>query len=180
MRLILYVVRRLLILIPTLLGVTIITFVLSHAPGPNLAVAVYCTPRLGACNIDNPLLKPIVDQFHLRDPLPVQYVYYLAGLLQGDWGFTTSAVRGGIPVTQAITIFSPQTIELAITVTALATLIGIPTGTISALRKDKLSDHGTRIFARSDIPSRFSGSAYCFRSWPSPCSRSGRSQEATA
>jgi len=147
MRLILYVVRRLLILVPTLLGVTIITFVLSHAPGPNLAVAVYCTPRLGACTIDNPLLKPIVDQFHLRDPLPVQYAYYLIGLLNGDWGYTTSAVRGGMPVTQAITIFFPQTIELAITSTALATLIGIPTGTISALRKDKLSDHATRIFA---------------------------------
>ncbi len=97
MRLILYVVRRLLILIPTLLGVTIITFVLSHAPGPNLAIAVYCTPKLGPCTIDNPFLKPIVDQFHLRDPLPVQYFYYLAGLLQGDWGYSTSAAGAGMP-----------------------------------------------------------------------------------
>src|SRR2546430_16468273 len=98
MRLILYVVRRLLILIPTLLGVTIITFVLSHAPGPNLAVAVYCTPRLGAGNINNPLLKPIFDQFHLRDPLPVQSFSYLAGLRQGARGFTPSADRGRLPV----------------------------------------------------------------------------------
>lgn len=147
MRLTLYVVRRLLILIPTLLGVTVVTFALSHAPGPNLAIAVYCTPKLGPCNIDNPLLKPLVDQFHLRDPIPVQYVYYLTGLLSGDWGFTTSAVGGGIPVTQAITIFFPQTIELAIAATMLSVLIGIPTGTISALRKDKLPDHVTRIFA---------------------------------
>src|SRR2546426_725243 len=71
MRLILYVVRRLLILIPTLLGVTIITFTLSHAFGPDLAIAA----------------------------------------------------------------------------TAFATLVGIPTGTVSALRKDKLPDHATRIFA---------------------------------
>ena len=147
MRLILYVVRRLLILVPTLLGVTIITFVLSHAPGPNLAIAVYCTPKLGPCTIDNPFLKPIVDQFHLRDPLPVQYFYYLAGLLQGDWGYSTSAAGAGMPVTQAITVFFPQTVELAIASTALATLIGIPTGTISALRKDKLPDHFTRVFA---------------------------------
>lgn len=147
MRLILYVARRLLILIPTLLGVTIITFILSHAPGPNLAIAVYCTPKSGPCTIDNPLLKPLAEQFHLRDPLPVQYVYYMLGLLRGDWGYSTSAAGAGMPVTQAITVFFPQTIELAITSTALATLIGIPTGTISALRKDKIPDHFTRIFA---------------------------------
>ncbi|HYR80774.1 MAG TPA: ABC transporter permease [Thermoplasmata archaeon] len=147
MRLILYVVRRLLILIPTLLGVTIITFTLSHAFGPNLAIAVYCTPKLGACDINNPLLQPIVQQFHLRDPVPVQYFYYMRGLLSGDWGYTTSAIKGGMPVTQAISIFFPQTVELAIAATAFATLIGVPTGTVSALRKDKLPDHATRIFA---------------------------------
>src|SRR2546425_8042720 len=111
MRLILYIVRRLLILIPTLLGVTIITFTLSHAFGPNLAIAVYCTPKLGACDIDNPLLQPIVQQFHLRDPVPVQYFYYMRGLLSGDWGYTTSAIKGGMPVTQAVSIFFPQTVE---------------------------------------------------------------------
>ncbi|TLZ97657.1 MAG: ABC transporter permease, partial [Methanobacteriota archaeon] len=147
MRLILYIVRRLLILIPTLLGVTIITFTLSHAFGPNLAIAVYCTPKLGACDINNPLLQPIVQQFHLRDPIPVQYVYYMQGLLSGDWGYTTSAIKGGMPVTQAISIFFPQTVELAVAGTAFATLIGVPTGTVSALRKDRLPDHATRIFA---------------------------------
>src|SRR5437867_3801282 len=112
MRLILYIVRRLLILIPTLLGVTIITFTLSHAFGPNLAIAVYCTPKLGACDINNPLLQPIVQQFHLRDPIPAQYVYYMQGLLSGDWGYTTPAIKGGMPVTQAISIFFPQTVNL--------------------------------------------------------------------
>ena len=147
MRLIFYVVRRLLILIPTLIGVTLITFALSHAPGPGFAIAVYCTPKLGPCDINNPLLRPIVDQFHLRDPIPVQYAYYLAGLLNGDWGFTSSPVSGGIPVTQAITIFLPQTVELAVAAIILSTLIGIPAGTLSALRKDRLSDHTTRVLA---------------------------------
>src|SRR5207245_7427557 len=85
--------------------------------------------------------------FHLRDPIPVQYVFYMQGLLTGDWGFTTSAIKGGMPVTQAVSIFFPQTVELAIAATAFATLVGIPTGTVSALRKDKLPDHATRIFA---------------------------------
>src|SRR3989442_5949465 len=147
MRLILYVVRRLLLLVLALLGHAIITFTLSHAFGPNLAIAVYCTPKLGGCDIDNPLLQPIVQQFHLRDPVPVQYFYYMRGLLSGDWGYTTSAIKGGMPVTQAVSIFFPQTVELAIAATVFATLVGGPTGTVSALRQYKLPDHATRIFA---------------------------------
>lgn len=147
MRLTVYVVRRLILLVPTLLGVTLITFALSHAFGPNLAIAVYCSPKLGPCDIDNPLLQSVVNQFHLRDPLPVQYLYYLQGLLVGNWGYTTSAIKGGMPVTDAIAIFLPQTVELAIAATLFATLIGIPMGTVSALRKDKLPDHATRVFA---------------------------------
>jgi len=147
MRLSVYIVRRLLILIPTLLGVTFITFILSHAAGPNLAIAVYCNPKLGACSIDNPRLAPLVAQFHLRDPLPVQYVFYMQGLLQGDWGFSTTAVNGGTSVTSAIVLYFPQTLELAAAATALAILVGIPTGTLSAIKKDKLADHATRIFA---------------------------------
>src|SRR5439155_20976609 len=57
------------------------------------------------------------------------------------------AVKGGLRVTQAISISFPQTVELAIAATAFATLIGVATGTVSALRKDKLPDHATRIFA---------------------------------
>lgn len=147
MRLTVYIVRRLLLLIPTLLGLTLITFALSHGSGPNLAIAVYCNPHLGACDINNPLLAPIVQEFHLKDPLPVQYIFYLQGLLRGDWGFTSSAIKGGMPVTDAISIFLPQTVELAIAATIIATLIGIPTGTLSALKKDKLPDHATRVFA---------------------------------
>src|SRR5207247_9564025 len=98
MRLILYIVRRLLILIPTLLGVTIITFTLSHAFGPNLAIAVYCTPKLGACDINNPLLQPIVQQFRLRAPIPVQSAYYIRALLSREWGYSTYGIEGGCPV----------------------------------------------------------------------------------
>lgn len=147
MRLSVYIVRRLLILIPTLLGVTFITFILSHAAGPNLAIAVYCNTKQGPCTIDNPQLAPIVAQFHLRDPLPVQYVYYMQALLQGDWGFSTTAVNDGTTVMNGLILYFPQTLELAATSTALAVLVGIPTGAVSAIKKDKLPDHVTRIFA---------------------------------
>src|SRR5207244_12264537 len=99
-RLLFYATRRLLLLSPTLLGVTVITFFLSHAPGPGFALAVYCSPKLGPCTIDNPLLKPIVDQYHLRDPIPIQYVYYLTGLLRGDWRSTTYPASGALARTE--------------------------------------------------------------------------------
>ncbi len=146
MRLSVYIVRRLIILIPTLIGVTLITFALSHAPGPNFAISAYCSPKLGPCDIDNPRLAPIVNYLHLKDPLPVQYVFYMQGLIQGNWGFSTTAV-GGLPVTDAIVLYFPPTVELAVTATILAILFGIPTGTISAVKRDKAVDHLTRVFA---------------------------------
>ncbi len=149
MRLHIYVTRRLLILIPTLIGVTLITFALTHAQGPNAALAPYCSPKAGACDINNPRYAQLVDFLHLRDPLPVQYFYYLAALLQGDWGWSQSPPLGGAPVTQYIVVLFPSTIELAITATILAIILGIPTGTISAIKKDKIPDHITRVVALS-------------------------------
>jgi peptide/nickel transport system permease protein len=144
MRLSLYIARRLLLLIPTLIGVTLITFALSHATGPGFILSLYCNKRVPIPCSDQ--IRPIAEYLHLYDPIPVQYVYYLNALIHGDWGYTSTPLYLG-PVTDAIVIFFPPTIELAITATALATLLGIPAGTVSAMKKDKLSDHLTRIFA---------------------------------
>ncbi len=144
MRLLLFIVRRLLLLIPTLLGVTLITFVLSRAVPVDQLVETYL-------NLRSPIPR---DQqiaaaralLHLDDPIPVQYVYYLGLLLRGDWGFTNTELYHGT-VTAALVLFFPPTVELAIAATFLATFLGIPLGTISAVRKDRISDHVTRVVA---------------------------------
>lgn len=144
MRLSLYIARRLVLLIPTLIGVTIITFVLSHAAGPLYSAAMYCNPHARVpCDQQ---VKQIIDYYHLADPIPVQYVYYMNGLVHGDWGFTSTKLFQG-PVADAIILFFPPTFELAVGATILATLLGIPMGTISAVKKDKVPDHITRIVA---------------------------------
>ncbi len=148
MRLSTYIVRRLLILIPTLIGVTLITFALSHAGGANVSLRPYCDPKAGACDISNPRYAGVVAYLHLNDSIPVQYVFYLRALFTGDWGFTASVLHG-VPVTQAIVVFFPATVELAITATIAAIVLGIPTGTISAIKKDKIPDHITRVVALS-------------------------------
>lgn len=149
MRLTVYVTRRLLILLPTLIGVTLITFVLVYAPGTQRIIAEYCNPKApGGCTLGSAQVQDIVSRLHLRDPLPVQYVYYLNSLIHGDWGYTTTYANG-VPVMQAIAFLFPSTVELAITSTVVAIILGIPTGTISAIRKDKLSDHISRVVALS-------------------------------
>jgi ABC-type dipeptide/oligopeptide/nickel transport system permease component len=149
MRLSIYIVRRLIILVPTLIGVTLITFALTHSGSANVALTPYCNIKAGPCTIDNPKLAAIVDYLHLRDPVPVQYVFYLRALLQGDWGWTTSTGVNGEPVTQAIARLFPATVELAVGSTIVAVFLGIPAGTLSAVRKDKASDHITRVVALS-------------------------------
>lgn len=149
MRIHIYIIRRLLILIPTLIGVTLITFALTHAQGPSAALLPYCNPKAGACDINNPKYATLVAYLHLRDPLPVQYVYYLGALLQGDWGWSQSPPLMGAPVMQYIIVLFPSTVELAITATIVAIILGIPTGTISAIKKDKIPDHISRVVALS-------------------------------
>src|SRR5574340_1766470 len=149
MRLTVYVTRRLLILLPTLIGVTLITFVLVYAPGTQRIIAEYCNPKApGGCTLGSAQVQDIVNRLHLRDPLPIQYVYYINSLIHGDWGYTTTYANG-VPVIQAIAFLFPSTVELAITSTVVAIVLGIPTGTISAIRKDKLSDHVSRVVALS-------------------------------
>ncbi len=144
MRLMLFIARRLLLLIPTLIGVTLITFVLSRAVPVDQLVAIYINPRSPIPRDQQ--IAAAVRLLHLDEPVPIQYLYYLGSLLRGDWGFTNTDLYHG-SVTEALILFFPPTVELAIAATVLATVLGIPLGTVSAVRKDRLSDHVTRVVA---------------------------------
>src|SRR5437763_16647061 len=141
MRLLLFIVRRLLLLIPTLIGVTLITFVLSRAVPVDQLVETYL-------NLRSPI--PRVQQIatarallHLDDRIPVQYVYYLGLLLRGDWGFTNTGLYHGT-VTAALVLFFAPTVELAIAGALLAELLASPLGPITPGSRDRFSDHLTR------------------------------------
>jgi peptide/nickel transport system permease protein len=144
MRLLLFVARRLLLLIPTLIGVTLITFVLSRAVPVDQLTAIYVNPRSPIPRDQQ--IANAVRILHLNEALPIQYFYYLGSLLRGDWGITNTQLYHG-SVSEALVLFFPPTMELAIAATILATLLGIPLGSLSAVRKDRLSDHVTRVIA---------------------------------
>jgi ABC-type dipeptide/oligopeptide/nickel transport system permease component len=138
-----YIVRRLLLLIPVLLGVTMITFVLSHMAGD--PVAVYVTSE----KLTEAQILKIVKAHHLDEPLYIQYWYYLSDLLHGDWGISRS--DGNRPVIESIKSYFPATLELTIFAISMSIIIGIPLGIVSAVRKDKASDHAARIFSLTGV-----------------------------
>jgi peptide/nickel transport system permease protein len=137
-----YIVKRLILLVPVLFGVTLIAFTLSHVIGD--PVAAYASERTPEWQI-----KQIILQKGLDKPIYVQYGVYISDLLKGDWGYTRSV--NDRPVTEVIREFFPATFELTTVSLVMILIIAIPLGIISATHKDKPIDHVTRLFALSGV-----------------------------
>ncbi|RIH84842.1 Glutathione transport system permease protein GsiC [Calidithermus terrae] len=126
-----YVVRRLLIVLPTLLGVLLVVFLMVRlAPGDpaQLLAGEFATPET---------LAAIRERFGLDEPLPTQLGLYLVNLVQGDLGQST---RTRSPVTHELATYFPNTVVLTLGAMAVALLIGIPAGIIAAIRPGTVLD----------------------------------------
>ncbi|HEX2193475.1 MAG TPA: ABC transporter permease [Candidatus Limnocylindria bacterium] len=128
-----YIIRRFLWLIPVLFIVSVITFVLMHlAPG---------TPF--QTRPDRPLPRAVIErleeQFGLNEPLHVQYVNWVGGILQGDLG-PSYRIRGrGVSDIIADNVWA--SVQLGVMSFALSVVVGIPLGVIAALRQNKWPDY---------------------------------------
>src|SRR5215469_6369386 len=122
-----FLARRLVQLIPTLFFVSILIFSLQHLlPG------------------DPAVIAQIRQQYRLDQPVPVQYVYWVKGVLSGDFG---ESLRIKLPVRELIAQKLPVTLQLASMAIVIAFLIGIPAGIISAVKKNTAWDYGANLFA---------------------------------
>jgi peptide/nickel transport system permease protein len=131
-----FILRRLLLAIPTILGVTILTFVLLHvAPGGP------ATALLGE-NATPARVAQITHEFGLDRPLPVQYGAWLLALLHGDLGF--SYVRQ-TPVMVLIGERLPQTMILMGSSLVLSMLLAVPLGVYQAYRRNTVPDRAASI-----------------------------------
>lgn len=139
-----YIIRRLLLLIPVLIGVSIITFTLTRLVGD--PASIYITER--CLDIGPTCTEAVRRQYGFDQPLPVQYIRYMQGLLSGDLGYSRTAQSS---VTEAIVQKFPATFELAAASMFIAVVVGIPLGVISATRRDKPVDHATRTFALAGV-----------------------------
>jgi peptide/nickel transport system permease protein len=127
-----YLVRRLLSLIPVLVGITLLVFALRQLiPGDPATVMLgeQATPEQVAA---------LRTRLRLDQPLPLQYGAFLLGLLHLDLG---QSLFTGVPISQELRTFFPATLELAIAAMTLALGLGIPLGVLAATHKNGWWDY---------------------------------------
>lgn len=134
--------RRLAQLVPTVLLLSVIIFSLQHLlPGDPALV-------LAGENPDEATLAAIRAQYHLDQPLIVQYLYWLKGVATGDLG---ESMRHNRPVLDLILLKLPVTLQLAVMGICIALIVGITAGVISALRQNSPVDYATNIASLAGI-----------------------------
>lgn len=131
-----YILRRLLWIVITLWGVSVLTFALLFA-GPADAARALSGARAQAASVD--MLR---KQLGLDRPVHEQYLNYLGGLVRGDLGDSYYFKR---PVADALRERFPATAELALTIFALAVALGVPLGVISAVRRGGVIDRALMV-----------------------------------
>ena len=130
--------RRLIQLIPTLVLVSVLIFSLQQLlPGdPALVMA--------GEEKDPEVIEQIRRQYRLDRPLPVQYFYWIGGVLTGDLG---ESMRLKAPVLDLILQKLPVTLQLATMAMIIALLIGVSAGVISAVKKDSFWDYAVNVIS---------------------------------
>ena len=133
-----YLVQRIGTIIPTLFFVSILIFGLQQLlPGDPALI-------LAGEDRDENVIRYLREKFHLDEPLPMRYLYWLGGVLQGDLG---ESLRIQQPVTDLILQKLPVTLQLATMAMIIALVIGITAGIVSAVLKDTVWDYAANVVA---------------------------------
>src|SRR4051794_10482563 len=137
-----FLLRRLILIVPVVLGIVLVTFVLVRSIPGDPCVAMLgerATPAVCAA---------FRERYGLNDNLAVQFARYAGNLVTGDLG---KSIRTSRPVGDILVERLPMTLELAIGAMTFAILVGIPLGIISALRHRSFVDSATMMFANLGV-----------------------------
>ena len=132
------ILRRILQMIPVLLIVLVITFVVTRKLPGNPVLAVLgpeATPEMVA---------QMTEEMHLNDSIPVQFFYYASDILKGDFGTSISFNR---PVVSLIASYLPNTLQISLISMALAIVVGLCVGTLSAVKQYTFWDYLATVIA---------------------------------
>jgi len=128
-----FVLKRLALVLPTFIGVTLLVFALIHLiPGDPVEALS------GERGMDPARYTRLLKEFGLDRPLPVQYADYLWKAVRGDLGFSTITHE---PVLREFAARFPATIELSVCAMLLALLIGLPAGIVAAVKRNTVWDY---------------------------------------
>jgi peptide/nickel transport system permease protein len=133
-----YLLRRLAIIVPTLVFVSMIIFGLQQLLPGDPALALAGEDR------DPAVIAFLHKKYHLDEPLPVRYALWLGGVLKGDLG---ESIRINKPVGELVLEKLPVTAELAGLAIIVALAIGIPAGVLSAVKNGRWPDYAANVFA---------------------------------
>lgn len=135
-----YLAQRLIAFLPTLVGISILVFLVMHLiPGDAISAMIGTTFKLTDAQAAS-----LRAYYGLDKSLPEQYWLWLSSALRGDFGLS---VRSGQPVLREILARFPLTLELALLAMVIALVIGIPIGIIAGVKRDSRLDIAGRIFA---------------------------------
>ena len=143
-----YVLRRLLLFIPTLIGVSIVIFILVRlVPGDIAEILVFDAGNLPPEEVQRQIAD-IRSDLGLDQPVLVQYSAWMANTLTGNFGYSYWEKR---PVREIIADRFPRSMELALMTIAIAVAWAIPLGVISAVKQNTWADHLVRVISISGL-----------------------------
>src|SRR5207237_6907912 len=135
-----YIAKRILLMIPTLLGVAMITFVLLRmVPGDIVLLKL----AGDGGQVDENVLRQERARLGLDQPIAVQFVQWVAGAVHGDFGLS---MWTGRPIVQEVAIRLELSLQLTIMARLIATVFAVPPGAVAALKQDTWVDYGIRLF----------------------------------
>jgi peptide/nickel transport system permease protein len=139
---VLFTLRKVAVLIGTMLGLAALTFIITNvAPGdPARLVA--------GPDATNDMVETIRREYGLDRPLIEQFLIYMGDLLTGDLGRSIVSTRS---VMEELARYVPATLELVLVAMTLGILVGVPFGMLSAVYKDRFIDQVTRILSISGV-----------------------------
>ena len=140
-----YLVRRLLLAIPTLIGASVLIFLIMRVlPGDVVLMILGAGGEGNPYGINVPDIQRLRALLHLDRPPHEQYALWLWDVVRGDLG---TSLRSQAPIATEVAQRLPVTLELAFLALLVSLLIAIPVGVVSALRQDSAADYVGRLFA---------------------------------
>jgi peptide/nickel transport system permease protein len=139
-----YVVKRLAIAVVTLLGMSILIFVLMRLAPGNITDIIFES----AGYVDQADKKRLEAELGFDRSIPVQYLGWLGDFVRGDLG---KSYRYDLPAWEVIRPRLPVTLELAVLALGFSILLGVPTGVVSAIRQDRPLDYALRVLSLAGL-----------------------------
>ena len=137
-----YILKRLLAMIPTLLGVAVLIFILLRVVPGDVVEARYLAQ--GSQFQSQDLMSQERKKLGLDQPLWKQFTTWMSGIVQGDFGLS---MWTGAPISEEIKLRFALSLQLAIMASLIAQILAIPLGILAALKQDTWVDYVVRVFS---------------------------------